>query len=67
MKNKIYYSVENNEERDIRVITLYHDNKVLAELDCYNDFIGDWEEIDMFLEENDLYDVYGEDVEFVEL
>jgi hypothetical protein len=60
---KIYYDVKNTSEAT-RVITCYHNNSVIAELNCYNDMWGDWEEIDMFLESEDLYDVYGEDVEF---
>ena len=65
MENKIYYSVFTEKGSNTRVITLYYDNRLLAELNCYNDLLGDWEEIDLFLEEECLYDVYGEDVEFI--
>ena len=64
-QNIIYYTVEKVEGEDIRTINLYHNNNFLAELKCYNDLLGDWEEIDLFLEQEDLYDVYGTDVEFV--
>ena len=62
--NIIHYNVEKTEGDNIRIINLYHNNTLLAELSCYNDLLGDWEEIDLFLEEEGLYDVYGDDVEF---
>lgn len=63
---KIYYDVKEINE-DIRVITCYHNNSVLAELNCYNGLFGDWEEIDRYLEGEDLYEVYGSDVEFIKI
>lgn len=65
--NKIFYRVDKTEGERVRTINLYHDNKLLAELSCYNDLLSDWEEIDIILEQEDLYDVYGDNVEFVKI
>ena len=63
MSEVIHYDVEEVSE-GLRTITLYYAGSVLAELECLPDIKGDWEEIDSYLEEEGLYEVYGDDVEF---
>ena len=63
MSEIIQYEVE-EVNKGVRKITLYNAGKVLNELICLNGVMGDWEEIDAYLEEEGLYEVYGDDVEF---
>lgn len=63
MSEIINYEVEEISE-GLRKITLYYAGSELAELSCLNGIMGDWEEIDSYLEEEGLYEVYGDDVEF---
>lgn len=60
---KIYYSVK-NESKEIRTLSLYVPN-LLAEIDCFNGFYSNEEEIQNYLDSNGYEDEIFEFVEII--